>query len=108
MKNLSSVHIQMSKSAGRVQYGSIFNSKPNTNIESCDPSRAFFAKRDFANGKKKEIMLADMASSLSRDDKMYTTTDFLANINLDNTRSDRLSEQNRKNEDRMMRMRLHT
>ena len=45
-----------------------------------------------------------MTNSLPRDDKMYTTTDFLANINLDNTRDERQFEQDRKNMDRMMRM----
>lgn len=49
-----------------------------------------------------------MSNSLPRDNAMYTTTDFLANINLDNTRGDRQFEQDRKNMDRMVRMQLHT
>lgn len=107
MKSLNSVAIEMSKSAGRVHYRSHIPKKSLIN-ESCDPSKAFFAKRDFANGKKREITLSHMSSSLPRDDKMYTQTDFLQNINLDNTRRERQFEQDRKNDDRMMRMRLHT
>ena len=49
-----------------------------------------------------------MSNTRARDDKMYTTTDFLTNINLDNTRDERQFEQDRKNMDRMMRMQLHT
>jgi len=107
MKNLNSVAISMSKSVGRVAYQSHIPKHSLIN-ESCDPLKAIVAKRDVANGKKREIALSNMSSSMPRDDKMYVTTDFLANINMDNTKSDRQIEQDRKNEDRLMRIRLHT
>lgn len=70
MKNLTSVAISMSKSAGRVSYGSHIPKKPLTQ-ESFDPNKAFFAKRNLVNGARREINLQDMASSQSRDDRMY-------------------------------------
>ena len=107
MKNLNSVAISMSKSVGRVSYRSHVPTVPTIN-ESCDPMKANMAKRELANGKRKEVALSHISSSMPRDDKMYNTTDFLANINLDNTRDERQVEQDRKNEDRIMRIRLHT
>ena len=107
MKNLNSVAVSMSKSVGRVDYRSHI---PKASIinESCDPLKVILAKNDMTNGKRRLVTLSNMSNSLSRDDKMYTTTDFLANINMDNTRDERQDELDRKNQDRMMRMKLHT
>ena len=107
MKNLNSVAISMSKSVGRVDYRSHIPKKAVTN-ESYDHVKVILAKNDMTNGKKRLVTLSNMSNTLSRDDKMYTTTDFLANINMDNTREERQGELDRKNEDRLMRMRLHT
>ena len=76
--------------------------------ESVNPDKVFFAKRDLANGKHRSIALAQMSFYQSRDNKMYTTTDFLANINLDNSKDERNYEQSRKNHERLLRSRAHT
>ena len=109
LKNLNKVAIQMSKSTGRVSYRSHIPRKDeNTNKDSIDPQRAFFAKRDYASGGKRQITLSIMSSTLPRDEKMYDCTDFRQNIHLDNTKQERQSMIDRKNEDRMIRVRLHT
>ena len=107
LKNLHKVAIQMSKSAGRVSYRSHIPKKSIMN-ESLDPAKAFTAKRDLVNGSKRQVMLSHMAVTIPRDEKMYNMTDLRTNIHLDNTREERQEEQDRKNEDRMNRMRLHT
>ena len=49
-----------------------------------------------------------MSNTQARDEKMYDFTDFRHNIHMDNTRGGRQEEMDKKNEDRMMRVRLHT
>ena len=59
MKNLNSVAINMSKSVGRVSYRSHIPTKSLIH-ESCDPIKANIAKREVANGKKREVALSHM------------------------------------------------
>ena len=108
MKSLKNVAIQMSKSAGRVSFRSHLNIRESQSIESHDPQRALFAKREYVNGGKKQITLSTMQNYMPRDDKMYDQTDLRYNINLENTRMERQSQIDKKNEERMTRMRVHT
>lgn len=90
LKNLNQVAIQMSKSAGRVTYRSHIPKKGDDELnDSCDPKRAFFAKRDYANNGKRQVTLSMMSNSKARDDKMYDFTDFRHNIHMDNTKGAR-------------------
>ena len=108
LKNLNQVAVEMSKSAGRVPYKSYIPKKDNSTIDSFDPQRAFFAKRDYANGGKRQVTYSKMSNSQARDEMMYDTTDFRFNVNMDNTKMERQAELDKKNELRMMRMRMHT
>ena len=79
----------MKGKAGRSHHGGFY--KKLLEPETVDYERAVLASRDFVNGKRKNVGLADIRSSLPRDQLLYTTTDALANIGLDNSRDDRLA-----------------
>lgn len=49
-----------------------------------------------------------MNLSPSRDEKMYKQTDFLDNVKMDNTKDERDLQQQKKNEERLARIKAHT
>lgn len=70
LKNMTSIAVSMSKSAGRVSFGSFIPKKDKEFvIESADPIKAFFAKNNLFE--KRQITLSNMDAALARDDKMY-------------------------------------
>ena len=104
MKPLDRNSIDMEKVPGRKVPSKFVSSPPST----IDDKKVFFAKRDLANGKKKNIQLAVMQTQLPRDELLYRQTDSLANIGLENTKDQREADLAKKREERMNRVKQHT
>lgn len=97
----------MKGKAGRSYHGGFYK-KLMDSPETVDYERAVIASRDYVNGRRKKTGLYDIRASLPRDQLLYTQTDALANIGLDNSRDERQAEQDRKNGERMARVKMHT
>ena len=69
MKALDRTSIEMDKTVGRNNGG--FYKRQYNPVDTIDEKKVFFAKRDLANGKKKNIQLAVISSSLPRDELLY-------------------------------------